>query len=80
MPLISDGDYQYEYTVMPVPQMPEKTFNLGLVAKPPVKIATPQYVKPRGSFAEAVAEQTEVTQELLEPASSRNATDGITRI
>jgi hypothetical protein len=42
--------------------------------------ATPQYVKPRGSFAEAVAEQTEVTQELLEPASSRNATDGITRI
>ena len=42
--------------------------------------ATPQYVKPRGSFAEAVAEQTEVTQELLEPAGSRNANDGITRI
>ena len=42
--------------------------------------ATPQYVKPRGSFAESVAEQTEVTQELLEPASSRNANDGITRI
>ena len=42
--------------------------------------ATPQYVKPRGSFAETVAEQTEVTQELLEPASSRNKTDGISRI
>jgi hypothetical protein len=42
--------------------------------------ATTQYVKPRGSFAESVAEQTEITQELLEPASSRNATDGITRI
>ena len=41
--------------------------------------ATPQYVKPRGSFAESVAEQTEVTQELLEPASSRK-TDGITLI
>jgi len=41
--------------------------------------ATPQYVKPRGSFAEAVAEQTEVTQELLEPAASRTS-DGITRI
>lgn len=41
--------------------------------------ATPQYVKPRGSFAEAVAEQTEVTQELLEPASLRK-TDGISRI
>ncbi len=42
--------------------------------------STPQFVKPRGSFAESVAEQTEVTQELLEPASSRNANDGITRI
>jgi hypothetical protein len=42
--------------------------------------ATPQYVKPRGSFAESVAEQTEVTQELLEPAASRNSSDGITRI
>ena len=42
--------------------------------------STPQYVKPRGSFAEAVAEQTEVTQELLEPAGSRNSSDGITRI
>lgn len=41
--------------------------------------STPQYVKPRGSFAESVAEQTEVTQELLEPAGSRN-TNGISRI
>ena len=41
--------------------------------------ATPQYVKPRGSFAESVAEQTEVTQELLDPAISRK-TDGIRRI
>ena len=41
--------------------------------------ATPQYVKPRGSFAESVAEQTEVTQELLEPAASRNS-NGISRI
>lgn len=40
---------------------------------------TTQYVKPRGSFAESVAEQTEVTQELLEPANSRK-TDGISRI
>ena len=42
--------------------------------------STPQYVKPRGSFAESVAEQTEITQELLEPASSRNKSDGISRI
>lgn len=29
--------------------------------------AAPTYTKPRGSFAEAVAGQTEVTQELLDP-------------
>ena len=39
---------------------------------------TPQYVKPRGSFAESVAEQTEVNQDLLEPAAKRN--QGISRI
>ena len=42
--------------------------------------STPQYVKPRGSFAESIAEQTEITQELLEPATSRNSPTGITRI
>jgi hypothetical protein len=40
----------------------------------------PSYTKPRGSFAEAVAGQTEVTQELLEPASLRNQSNGIQRI
>lgn len=29
----------------------------------------PTYVKPRGSFADAVAKETEVTQELLDPSS-----------
>ena len=42
---------------------------------------TPQYVKPRGSFAESIAGQTEVNQDLLEPASSRNpGTTGVSRI
>jgi len=40
----------------------------------------PNYTKPRGSFAEAVAEQTEVTQELLEPTTSHNTPTGIQRI
>ena len=40
----------------------------------------PSYVKPRGSFAEAVAGQTEIKQELLEPASKQNASKGIQRI
>jgi hypothetical protein len=31
--------------------------------------ADPVYVKPRGSFADAVAQQTEVTQELIDPAT-----------
>ena len=39
---------------------------------------TPNYIKPRGSFAEAVAGETEVKQELLEPLTSRNK--GIQRI
>ena len=30
--------------------------------------STPGYVKPRGSFADAVAKETEVTQELLDPS------------
>ena len=30
--------------------------------------STPSYVKPRGSFADAVAKETEVTQELLDPS------------
>lgn len=42
---------------------------------------TPQYVKPRGSFAESIAGQTEVNQDLLEPASSRNpGSTGVSRI
>lgn len=31
-------------------------------------ITTPSYTKPRGSFAEAMAEQTEINQELLDPS------------
>jgi len=42
--------------------------------------STPNYTKPRGSFAGAVAEQTEITQELLEPAVSQNTSKGIQRI
>jgi hypothetical protein len=42
--------------------------------------ATPEYVKPRGSLAGAVAGETEITQELLEPATSRNTDSGVTRI
>ena len=39
---------------------------------------TPNYVKPRGSFAESVAGETEVKQELLTPLPKRN--QGIQRI
>ena len=39
---------------------------------------TPEYVKPRGSFADAVAKETEVTQELLDPAPQRGK--GVSRI
>jgi len=43
--------------------------------------ATPAYVKPRGSFADAVAKETEVTQELLDPSIIHpNKPTGIQRI
>lgn len=47
----------------------------------PVATSAPSvstYTKPRGSFAEAVAEQTEVKQELLTPPASKNP--GVKRI
>ena len=66
-------------TVVEQPQMTNLTTPIA-EDTPVTESSTPQYVKqPRGSFAESVAEQTEVTQELLEPAGSRK-TDGITRI
>lgn len=67
-------------TVVEQPQMTNLTTPIAEDTPVTESSATPQYVKPRGSFAEAVAEQTEVTQELLEPAASRNTSDGITRI
>lgn len=47
-----------------------KTQNLQPVAEevPVAESAEAGYVKPRGSFAESVAQQTEVTQELLDPS------------
>jgi hypothetical protein len=43
--------------------------------------STPAYVKPRGSFADSVAKETEVTQELLDPGVIQsNKTTGIQRI
>lgn len=43
--------------------------------------ATPTYVKPRGSFADSVAKETEVTQELLDPSIlPGNKSTGVQRI
>lgn len=43
--------------------------------------STPAYVKPRGSFADSVAKETEVTQELLDPSIIQpNKTTGVQRI
>jgi len=49
----------------------------------PVAVDTPvvestNYVKPRGSFAEAIAGETEIKQELLDPAP--NKSQGVKRI
>ena len=42
--------------------------------------ATAEYTKPRGSFADAVAQHTEVKQELLTPLSTSGTTPGVKRI
>jgi hypothetical protein len=50
------------------------------VDAPVVSSATAEYTKPRGSFAEAVASETEVKQELLTPLSTSSTTPGVKRI
>lgn len=50
---------------------------------PIVESASTEYVKPRGSFADSVAKETEVKQELLDPSSvlgTANKPTGIQRI
>ena len=39
-----------------------------IVEESPADDVVPGYVKPRGSFADSVAKETEVTQELLDPS------------
>lgn len=60
---------------------PKTKLATPIAEETPVATSAPSvstYTKPRGSFAEAVAEETEVKQELLTPATSRNA--GVKRI
>ena len=63
------AEYVYEESStidVPDPQTVTPTADETPVAESTDTI--PEYVKPRGSFAGAVAEQTEVTQELLDPS------------
>lgn len=79
-PIISDApvaDSQSAAESQVVPQKPLKK-TTAPVAMDIDKVDT-QVTKPRGNFAGAVAEQTEVKQELLEPPKSRNS-DGVKRI
>ena len=46
----------------------------------PVAVSSSEYTKPRGSFAEAVASETEVKQELLTPLSTSTTAPGVKRI
>ena len=46
----------------------------------PVILSSSEYTKPRGSFAEAVASETEVKQELLTPLSTSSTAPGVKRI
>ena len=46
----------------------------------PVVSSSTEYTKPRGSFAGAVASETEVKQELLTPLSTPSTAPGVKRI
>jgi hypothetical protein len=68
-----------------IPKTPAKPLRQPTAVDTPVADSsnTSTYVKPRGSFAGAVAEQKEVKQELLEPEPLRNpdgTTGGVQRI
>lgn len=65
-----------------VPQKPMKNMATPTAQDMPVVSSSSDkgnYVKPRGSLAGAVAEETEVNQELLEPSNTKN-NEGIQRI
>ena len=60
------------------PQKPLKKMTAPVAENLPVAESN-TYTKPRGSLADAIAKESEVQQELLEPAKSRNS-DGVKRI
>lgn len=65
--LASDEDIDFEKFDRPAGEsVADLVIPESNVVQPVAESTT--YVKPRGSFAEAVAEQTEVKQELLDPA------------
>ena len=62
------------------PEVPSKPMAQPVAEDiPVVESSSDNYVKPRGSFADAVAKETEVTQELLDPKTILG-TAGIKRI
>jgi len=62
------------------PEVPSKPLAQPVAEDTPVvESSSSNYVKPRGSFADAVAKETEVTQELLDPKAILG-TAGIKRI
>lgn len=71
---IADNSQVVAESISAVDQEPMAIEVLGpqeiapIVEENPVEDVVPGYVKPRGSFADSVAKETEVTQELLDPS------------
>lgn len=70
-PVSDDYDDSHEYAQSSQVLVQPKSNVLQKAAQeaPALVADTPSYSKPRGSFAESVAKEAEVTQELLEPTS-----------
>lgn len=78
-------DDEFDPTPSPVVQPtapaspPSKIANAKTAAQD-TPVTAPVYNKPRGNFADSIAKETEVNQELVEPISLKNKTSGPQRI
>lgn len=71
--LASDDDLEFQkfekrHSLPESESVPDLVIPESNVIQPPAVGESTPYVKPRGSFAEAVAEETEIKQELLDPS------------
>lgn len=81
-PVAEDIDFEPDRKAMPPAVNPTPTGKMSQKVAQDAPLEPTTYVKPRGSFAEAVASETKVETELVEPKSllGSNQPTGVQRI